>query len=119
MRRRRKNPEPFTIALLVGGALAVTTAGVFVAKKLKDLERGTGGTLVARAPTAGTAAFDQPVIDDVQAAAQAAGVTVAELNEGAVGMGIPRDAQPSPAAVFVAMGPSPREIQDAVAQLRL
>jgi hypothetical protein len=121
-------------------------------KAKEDSLRGTGGVLPP-APTAGTAAFDKPVVsnaagitlsanasqiaqeqasiairnaaeanpappDLVALAAQQSGVSVADLNAAAVFMGNASGDPTFTGAQFVAMGATPRDIQDAVFQMK-
>ncbi len=131
-------------AIPVVAGLALLTGGILLRLRAMSIQKkGTGGAKgVPLAPTAGTSAFDKPIIqpssavsaalatsdisaaqttakanpvsvDKVAEAAASAGVTVAEL-EAAVRFMDPNVT----AAQFVAMGVTPRDIVDAVAQMR-
>lgn len=129
---------------IVGGVLLLAGVGLRARQMLRDRARGTGGKLPP-SPRAGTAAFDQPIFvpavqippdsaplaqreaavaqlqqaaaakpgnaTAIAQAAQAAGVSVEDLTAAAKFMNI----EPG---VFVAMGVTPRDIQDAVFQMK-
>lgn len=141
-------PVPVPALLLGGGFLA----GLLLLNKREKAVASAGkGGVLPQAPTAGTAAFDQPVIPSavaippnappqvqmdaavanmnaaianpapltaVQLAAQQSGVSVTDLEAAARFMGVQSGNPSFTAAQFVAMGPSPRDITDAVFQMK-
>ena len=126
MRSRRRNPEPVTMIMLGVAALGALAAGfmVFGKKKIGHDEAivpprvAQDGSLAAAQANVDAAKVAPVAQSDVELAAEAAGVTVAELEAAARFLGQQSGDPSFTGAMLVAMGVTPRDIQDAVFSMR-